>query len=41
MEGRVMEGKRGKKRNFSDTEINVLVGEVQARKEVLFGRYLH
>ena len=34
-----MDGKRGKKRNFSQTEINVLVGEVQARKKVLFGRY--
>ncbi len=33
--------KRGKKRNFSETEIRVLVGEVQARKKVLFGRYVH
>ncbi|XP_018951036.1 myb-related transcription factor, partner of profilin-like [Cyprinus carpio] len=29
--------KRGKKRNFSDTEIETLVGEVEARKTVLFG----
>ena len=36
-----VEGKRSKKRNFSETEINVLVGEVQARKKVLFGRYVH
>ncbi|GAA6073562.1 myb-related transcription factor, partner of profilin-like [Tachysurus ichikawai] len=29
--------KRGKKRNFSDTEIETLVGELEARKTVLFG----
>ena len=36
-----MEGERGKKRNFSESKINVLIGEVQAKKKVLFGRYLH
>ncbi len=29
--------KRAKKRNFSDTEIEVLVGEVETNQKILFG----
>ena len=29
--------KRTKKRNFSDTEIEVLVGEVETKQKILFG----
>ena len=32
-----MANKKTKKRKFSDTEIEVLVGEVEARKPTLFG----